>query len=136
VKVFLASADYPFLGILWTMLVVFAWVIWFWLLITIFSDLFRRRDIGGWAKAGWMVLVIVLPFIGVLIYMISQGRSMADRQAERVQADQQQFDQYVRTVASDQTPTSQIEKAKSLLDSGSITKDEYEEIKRRTIATA
>jgi hypothetical protein len=134
--VFLAGADYPFLGILWTMLVVFAWVIWFWLLIMIFSDLFRRQDIGGWAKAGWIVLVIVLPFIGVLIYMIGQSKGMAERQAERNAAAQGQFDQYVRSVASDQSPTSQIEKAKSLLDNGSITKDEYDEIKRRTIAAA
>ena len=132
----LLDAQYPFLSVMWTLLVIFGWVIWFWLLIVIFGDLFRRHDIGGWTKAAWTIFVIVLPFIGVLIYMISQSKGMAERQTAQVQASQAQFDQYVRTVASDQSPTTQIEKAKSLLDSGSITKDEYEEIKRRAIATA
>ena len=132
----LLDAQYPFLSVMWTLLVIFGWVIWFWLLIVIFGDLFRRHDIGGWAKAAWTIFVIVLPFIGVLIYMISQSKGMAERQTAQTQAAQTQFDQYVRSVASDQSPTSQIEKAKSLLDSGSITKDEFEEIKRRAIAAA
>jgi hypothetical protein len=130
----LLDAQYPFLSVMWTLLVIFGWVIWFWLLIVIFGDLFRRHDIGGWAKAAWTIFVIVLPFIGVLIYMISQSKGMAERSAAQAQASQSQFDQYVRSVASDQSPTGQIEKAKSLLDSGSITKDEYEEIKRRALA--
>jgi hypothetical protein len=132
----LLDAQYPFLSVMWTLLVIFGWVIWFWLLIVIFGDLFRRHDIGGWAKAAWTIFVIVLPFIGVLIYMISQSKGMAERQTAQAQAAQTQFDQYVKSVASDQSPTTQIEKAKSLLDSGSITKDEYEEIKRRAIAAA
>jgi len=132
----LLDAQYPFLSVMWTLLVIFGWVIWFWLLIVIFGDLFRRHDISGWAKAAWTIFVIVLPFIGVLIYMISQSKGMAERQTAQTQAAQTQFDQYVRSVASDQSPTSQIEKAKSLLDSGSITKDEFEEIKRRAIAAA
>ena len=69
----LFAADYPFLDILWTMLVLFAWVIWFWLLIIVFSDLFSRHDISGWGKAGWIVLVVVLPYLGVFIYLIAQG---------------------------------------------------------------
>jgi hypothetical protein len=132
----LLDAQYPFLSVMWTLLVIFGWVIWFWLLIVIFGDLFRRHDIGGWAKAAWTIFVIVLPFIGVLIYMVSQSQGMAERQAAQAQGTQAQFDQYVRSVASDQSPASQIEKAKSLLDSGSITKDEFEEIKRRAIAAA
>jgi hypothetical protein len=132
----LLDAQYPFLSVMWTLLVIFGWVIWFWLLIIIFGDLFRRHDIGGWAKAAWTIFVIVLPFIGVLIYMITQSKGMAERQTAQTQAAQSQFDQYVRTVASDQSPSTQIEKAKSLLDSGSITKDEFEEIKRRAIAAA
>lgn len=132
----LLDAQYPFLSVMWTLLVIFGWVIWFWLLIVIFGDLFRRHDIGGWAKAAWTIFVIVLPFAGVLIYMISQNKGMAERQAAQAQASQTQFDQYVRSVASDQSPATQIEKAKSLLDSGSITKDEFEEIKRRAIAAA
>ena len=132
----LLDAQYPFLSVMWTLLVIFGWVIWFWLLIVIFGDLFRRHDISGWAKAAWTIFVIVLPFIGVLIYMISQSKGMAERQTAQTQAAQTQFDQYVKSVASDQSPATQIEKAKSLLDSGSITKDEFDEIKRRAIAAA
>src|SRR5947199_1578876 len=75
----LLGADYPFLDVMWTMLVFFAWVIWFWLLITVFGDVFRRHDLSGWGKAGWTVFVIVLPFLGVLIYMISQSKEMTER---------------------------------------------------------
>src|SRR5215217_2592377 len=75
------AADYPFLDVFWTMLVFFGWVIWFWLLITVFADLFRRHDVSGWGKAGWTLFVIVLPFLGVLIYLIAQGRQMAERRA-------------------------------------------------------
>ena len=73
------ASDYPFLDVLWTMLVFFAWVIWFWLLITVFADLFRRHDISGWGKAGWIVLCVILPYLGVLIYLIAEGKGMAER---------------------------------------------------------
>ncbi len=126
---------YPFLSVMWTLLVIFAWVIWFWLLITIFADLFRR-DISGWAKAAWVVFLIVLPFIGVLVYLVSQGKEMAERHQMREQAAQAQSDQYVRPVGASSSPASQIETAKHLLDSGSITSAEFDEIKRRAIAPA
>ena len=80
------AADYPFLDILWTMLVFFGWVIWFWLLIVVFGDLFSRHDISGWGKAGWIVLVVVLPYLGVFIYLIAQGAEMAERRAQQSQA--------------------------------------------------
>src|SRR4029453_9757060 len=73
------GADYPFLDVLWTIIIIFAWVIWFWLLITVFADLFRRRDISGWAKAAWIIFVIILPYLGVLIYLIAQHDGMAER---------------------------------------------------------
>ena len=82
----LLDAQYPFLSVMWTLLVIFGWVIWFWLLIVIFGDLFRRHDISGWVKAAWTIFVIVLPFIGVLIYMITQSAGMAERQTAQVQA--------------------------------------------------
>ncbi|HLH70952.1 MAG TPA: SHOCT domain-containing protein [Candidatus Dormibacteraeota bacterium] len=131
----LLQAEYPFLSIMWTLLVVFGWVIWFWLLIVIFGDLFRRHDVSGWAKAAWTVFVIVLPFLGVLIYLVTQSRGMAERQAMQAQAAQARFDQYVKSVATDTSPAGQIDKAKQLLDSGSITREEFEQIKRRTIAS-
>ena len=86
------ASDYPFLDILWTMLVFFGWVIWFWLLITVFSDLFRRHDISGWGKAGWILLCIVLPYLGVFIYLISQGQHMAERNVKQAKECQSQVD--------------------------------------------
>ena len=129
---FIAS-DYPFLDVLWTMLVFFAWVIWFWLLITVFSDLFRRHDISGWGKAGWTVFVIILPFLGVLIYLIAQGQHMAERRAEDVKAAQAQMDQYVRETAGS-GPSAEIAHAKKLLDSGAINQAEFDQIKQKALA--
>jgi hypothetical protein len=128
------AADYPFLDVLWTMLVFFAWVIWFWLLITVFADLFRRHDISGWGKAGWTLFVIVLPFLGVLVYMIAQGQHMAERKQADVQASRAAFDDYVRDVASQGGPTDQIAQAKQLLDSGAIDAAEFEQLKRKALA--
>ena len=128
--------EYPFLSVMWTLLVIFAWVIWFWLLIVIFADLFRRPDVSGWGKAAWVVFLIVLPFLGVLVYLISQSTGMTERRSKDAQTAQAQFDQYVRSVGASGSPASQIEKAKQLLDTGSITQQEFDEIKRRTIASA
>jgi Short C-terminal domain/Phospholipase_D-nuclease N-terminal len=127
------AGDYPLLNLFWTMLVFFAWVIWFWLLITVFADVFRRRDLSGWAKAGWLVFVLVLPYLGVFIYLITQSRHMAERNAGDAQAAQARFDQHVRSVAGGGAAT-EIEKAKQLLDSGAITQPEFEAIKQKALA--
>ena len=128
------AADYPFLDILWTMLVFFGWVIWFWLLIIVFSDLFSRHDISGWGKAGWIVLVVVLPYLGVFIYLIAQGQQMAERRNQQSQAAQSEFDDYVKTVAGPGGAAAEIEKAKQLLDSGAITQAEFDAIKAKALA--
>ena len=128
------AADYPFIDVLGTMLVFFAWVIWFWLLITVFSDLFRRHDISGWGKAGWMILVIVLPYFGVFIYLIAQGKQMAERRNAEVKASRAAFDDYVRNVSADDGGAGQIAKAKELLDSGAIDQAEFDQIKRKALA--
>jgi Phospholipase_D-nuclease N-terminal/Short C-terminal domain len=128
------AADYPFIDVFWTMLVFFAWVIWFWLLITVFSDLFRRHDVSGWGKAAWCVFVIVLPFLGVFVYLIAQGKHMAERRAADVQASQAAFDQYVREAAGGSGPSDQIARAKQLLDSGAIDAAEFEQLKRKALA--
>ena len=130
----LLAADYPFLDVLWTMLVFFAWVIWFWILIVIIGDLFRRRDISGWSKALWMLFVIVLPFLGVLIYVGTQGHGMSDRQAQQVQTAQAQADDYIRSVAATNDPTAQIARGKELLDSGAITQAEFDALKQKALA--
>ena len=130
---FLAS-DYPFLDILWTMLVFFGWVIWFWLLITIFADLFRRHDISGWVKTGWIVLCIVLPFVGVLIYLGTQGKGMAERNVKDAEAQRAQLDSYIRQSAGSGGAAAEIAHAKELLDKGAISQAEFDQIKQKALA--
>jgi Short C-terminal domain/Phospholipase_D-nuclease N-terminal len=128
------AADYPFLDILWTMIIFFAWVAWIWILIVLFTDIFRRRDIGGWGKAAWVIFLIILPFLGALIYLIANHDGMADRQAQQIQGQQEQFDSYVRQVAADSGPAAEIDKAKKLLDDGAITQSEFEALKAKALA--
>ena len=130
------AADYPFLDVLWTMLIFFAWVIWFWILITVFADIFRRHDIGGGTKALWIVFTIVLPFLGVLIYLIMNNDGMTERNVKQAQAQQEKFGAYVREAAGGSGAAAEIEKAKSLLDSGAITQAEYDAIKQKALAGA
>jgi len=132
----LIATQWTFLEVFWTMLVIFAWVIWFWLLITVFADLFRRHDISGWAKALWIIFVIVLPFLGVLIYLLVESKGMAERNQKQAQQAQQQFDSYVKEVAAQSDPTEQIAKAKQLLDSGTITQAEFDSIKAKALASS
>lgn len=129
------GADYPFLDVLWTLLIIFAWVIWFWLLITVFSDLFRRDDVGGWTKTLWIIFVIVLPFLGVFVYLISQHAGMTERTVQRAQTQQAQFDSYVKTVAATGGGAAEIEKAKQLLDSGAITQAEFDALKQKALGS-
>ncbi len=114
----LIASDYPFLDILWTMIIFFAWVAWIWIVITVLADVFRRHDIGGWAKAGWVVFVIIVPFLGVLIYLIAQHDGMRERSLDQAKAQQASMDQYVRDTAGGSA--TEIAKAKELLDSGAI----------------
>jgi hypothetical protein len=127
------SSSYPLLNVIWTMIVFFAWVIWIWLLITIFADLFRRSGVSGWGKAGWVVVLLVLPFIGVLVYLIAQSRGMAERRNVDAQAAKSQFDSYVRTVSAEGRPADQIAKGKELLESGAITPQEFEVLKQKAL---
>jgi hypothetical protein len=128
------AADYPFLDVMWTMLVFFLWVVWFWLLFTVFADVFRRDDLSGWGKAGWLIFVIVLPFLGVFIYLVSQNDGMTKRNVERATAQRAQFDEQVRAAAGGGGTTGEIAKAKELLDSGAISQEEYDAIKRKALA--
>jgi hypothetical protein len=128
------AADYPFLDVLWSMVVFFAFVIWVWLLITVFVDVFRRHDLSGWAKAGWTVLLIVLPYLGVFIYLITNSKGMAERREKDASEAQAQFDGYVRDVAGSGGAAAEIEQAKKLLDSGAINQDEFNAIKRKALS--
>lgn len=128
----LLATDYPFLNILWTMIIFFAWVIFIWVAITVLIDVFRRHDVGGWVKAGWVILVIVLPFLGVLLYLIVNHDGMAKRSAKQAEAQKEQFDKYVRDTAGGSA--GEIAKAKELLDSGAISQAEFDQIKEKALA--
>jgi hypothetical protein len=128
------AASYPFLDILWTMVIFFCWIIWFMLLFRVIADIFRRQDIHGGGKTLWLIFVIILPFLGVFIYLIADGHGMADRDMQNVQQSQQQFDQYVQSVAASGGSAGEIEKAKSLLDSGAITQAEFDTLKAKALA--
>ena len=127
------AASYPFLDVMWSMLVFFLWVLWFILLFRVFGDIFRRHDLSGGGKALWLIFTILLPFLGVFIYIISQGDAMGKRDLERAQAQRSQFDDYVRETAGGGT-AAEIEKAKTLLDSGAITQSEFDSIKQKALA--
>jgi uncharacterized membrane protein YcjF (UPF0283 family) len=128
----IADADFPFLEFLWAMIVFFAWVIYIWIAITVLIDVFRRHDITGWGKAGWTVFIIVLPFLGVLSYLITQHEGMRERSAKHAQAQQKAFDQYVREAAGGSA--AEIAKAKELLDAGTITQAEFDAIKTKAVS--
>jgi len=125
---------YTFGQVMWTMFVFFAWVLFFWLLFVVFSDLFSRSDIGGWGKAGWTIFVICLPFLGILVYLIAEGDAMGERSAKAAQEQQAEMDSYVRSAAGSGSAADQIAKAKGLLDSGAITQAEYDGIKAKALA--
>jgi len=128
----IAAADFPFLEFLWAMIVFFAWVAWIWIVITCFVDLFRRDDVGGWGKAFWVVFIIVLPFLGVLVYLIAQHDGMRERTRKQAQEQQAAFDSYVKQTAGGSA--TEIAKAKELLDAGTITDEEFSAIKAKALA--
>jgi Short C-terminal domain/Phospholipase_D-nuclease N-terminal len=129
---FLVAADYPFLEVLWTMILFFAWVAWIWIVVTVLIDVFRRDDIGGWSKAAWVVFVIVLPFLGVLIYLIAQHDGMRERSERQASAQREAFDQHVRETAGGSA--TEIARAKELLDAGAISQEEFDAIKAKALA--
>ena len=131
----IAASSYPFLKVLWDILIIFAWILFIWIAITVFIDITRRRDLSGWAKAAWLVLIVILPWIGVLIYLIGNHDGMAERSEKRTQAAQAQFDEYVRQAAGKGGPASEIETAKKLLDSGTITQAEFDAIKANALGS-
>jgi len=128
----IADADLPFLEVLWAMIIFFAWVIFIWIAITVLIDVFRRHDISGWGKAAWTVFIIVLPFLGVLVYLIAQHEGMRERSAKQAQAKQLAIDQYVREAAGGSA--AEIAKAKELLDAGTINQAEFDAIKAKAVS--
>lgn len=133
------AADYPFLDIFWTMLVFFLWVMWFWCLMIVLTDVFARQDASGWTKALWTVFLIFVPVFGMLVYLIAHGKDMADRRVASAQVAQARVDDRIRTVAAgtsaDGGAAGEIARAKQLLDSGAIDPAEYQQLKTRALAT-
>ena len=128
------AADYPFLDILWSMIIFFAWVVWIWMMFTILADVFRRSDINGWAKSAWVIFMLVLPFLGVLVYLIANNDGMRDRALKQAENQQAQFDDYVRSVGGGGGPAEEIAKANDLLKNGAITPEEFAAIKAKALA--
>jgi ABC-type multidrug transport system fused ATPase/permease subunit len=129
-----SSYSYPVLGAFWTILMIFLWVIWFWILITIFIDLFRSHDLNGWEKALWFIFILLLPLIGVLVYLIARGGKMHEHQVRDVQAQEQELRRYVQDAAGSQSSADQLAKLADLRDRGVITAEEFEREKAKILA--
>jgi hypothetical protein len=132
----IAATSYPFLEVFWTMLIFFAFVIWIWILITVLIDIFRRHDTSGFAKVLWIIFIIVLPYLGVFVYLIAEHKGMTERAIKQQEAAQSQMDRYVQSVAAQTDPAEQIAKAKGLLDSGTISQAEFDQIKQKALAAS
>ena len=130
----IAEADFPFLEVLWTMILFFCWIAWIWIAITCFADIFRRHDIGGVHKAVWVIFIILVPFLGVFVYLIAQHDGMRERTEKQLKAQQSAFDEQVQRAAGTGGVASEITKAKDLLDSGAITQDEFDAMKAKALS--
>jgi hypothetical protein len=130
----IVATSYPFLEIVWTILVFFAFVVWIWIMFTVLADIFRRHDTTGPKKVLWIIFIIVLPYLGVFVYLIDQHDGMTKRAIEQQERMKGEVDQYVRSVSGPGDPTEQIAKAKELLDRGAIDQNEYEQLKKKALA--
>ena len=129
-----SSYSYPLLGAFWTIFEIFLWIIWIWILIYVFIDIFRSRDLSGWGKALWFLFVLLIPLIGVLVYLIARGGSMHDRAMQQAQQQDREFRAYVQDAASSGNTADQLAKLADLRDRGVITADEFEREKAKVLA--
>lgn len=129
-----ASTGYPVLDVFWTMFEIFAFVLWFWLLFVVLTDVFRSPDLSGWAKAAWTIFVIFLPLIGVLTYLIIRGRSMNQRAARQAQQQEEAFRSYVQETAGTPSSADQLAKLADLRQRGVISSAEFENEKSKVLA--
>ena len=130
----LAAADYPFMNIVWSMLIFMLFFLWIWIAITCFTDIFRRRDIGGFAKTMWILFIIFLPYLGIFVYLIASHDGMAERNAKGMAAQQAAFDEHVRAAAGTGGAASEIAAAKALLDAGTINQADFDALKTKALA--
>jgi len=129
-----SSYSYPLLGVFWTILEIFLWVIWIWILIWVFIDIFRSQDLSGGAKALWFLFVLFIPLIGVLVYLIARGGKMQEHAAQQAQRDDQQFRAYVKEAAGPESTADQLAKLADLRDRGVISAEEFEREKAKILA--
>ena len=129
-----SSYSYPLLGAFWTIIEIFLWVLWFWVLITVFIDIFRSRDLSGWGKALWFLFVLIIPLIGVLVYLIVRGGKMHERMVQQAQQQDDQFRDYVQDAAGSQSTADQLTKLADLRDRGVITNEEFDAQKAKILA--
>jgi len=129
-----SSYSYPLLGAFWTIFEIFLWVIWIWILIYVFIDIFRSHDLSGWAKALWFVFVLFIPLIGVLVYLIARGGEMHERAAREAQQQDQEVRRYIQQTAAEGTSADQLTKLADLRDRGVITADEFDREKAKILA--
>jgi hypothetical protein len=132
----LLASSYPLLDVFWTMLWFFLFFIWIWLLITVFADLFRSHDIGGWGKALWTIFIIFLPLLGVLFYLIFRGQGMRDRNIAQAQQQQQAFRSYVQEAANTGSSADELAKLADLRDRGVLTEEEFQRQKAAVLGSA
>jgi Short C-terminal domain/Phospholipase_D-nuclease N-terminal len=130
-----SSNSYPLLDAFWTIFEIFLWVIWIWILIWIFIDIFRSHDLSGWAKALWFLFVLFIPLIGVLVYLIARGGSMHERAVQQAQQQDQEFRKYVQDAAGPQNTADQLSKLADLRDRGVITPEEFEREKAKVLSS-
>ena len=128
-----SSYSYPLLGAFWTIFEIFLWVMWFWILITIFIDIFRSPDLSGWGKALWFLFVLIIPLIGVLVYLIARGGKMHEHAAREAQQQDEAFRSYVQETAGT-SPADQLAKLANLRDRGVITAAEFDREKAKILA--
>jgi len=127
--------SYPLANAFWTMLWFFLWILWFFLLFRIILDIFRSKDLGGWGKAGWLIFVCILPFLGVFVYLIARGSKMAQRDVDDAQAADQAARSYIRDVAQESSPADQLAKLADLRERGVITDAEFQQSKAKVLQT-
>ncbi len=128
--------SYPLLGAFWTLLWLSLWIIWIFLLFRVIIDIFRSHDLSGWGKAGWMIFVIVLPFLGVFIYLVARGENMGQRDVQDAQARDQEYRAYVQDAAAGQSPNGadQLAKLADLKDRGVISQAEFDQEKTKILS--
>ena len=129
----LVATNWTFGELMWSFLVFFAWIWFFWMLFVVIGDIFRRHDISGWGKAGWIIFVTFLPFLGIFVYLIANSKGMAERNQKQIQDAQASTDAYIRSVAG-ADPAEQIAKGHQLLEKGAITQTEFEQLKSQALA--